>query len=95
MNVLQDRTPYAGRPVGNIPECMPLDNSLNREIFHSLRFHCVLSRFVLDMEGTDKEDSNMRFSPLKIYFGVEKLNPIFLSSSSVPSMSSTKRLKTQ
>ena len=31
MNGLQDGTPYAGRPVGNIPEFMPLDNSLNRE----------------------------------------------------------------
>ena len=55
MNGLQDGTPYAGRPVGNIPEFIPLDNSLNRYILHSLRFHCVLSRFVLDGEGTDKE----------------------------------------
>ena len=62
MNGLHDGIPYAGRPVGNIPEFMPLDNSLNRDILHSLRFHCVLSRFVLDWEGTDKEESNMRFS---------------------------------
>ena len=60
-NGLHDRTPYAGRPVGNIPEFMPLDNSLNRDILHSLRSHCVLSRFVLDGEGTDKEERNMRF----------------------------------
>ena len=53
MNGLQDGTPDAGRPVGNSPEFMPLDNSLNRDILHSLRFHCVLSRFVLDGEGTD------------------------------------------
>ena len=45
MNGLQDGTPYAGRPVGNSPEFMPLDNSLNRDILHSLRVHCVLSRF--------------------------------------------------
>ena len=62
MNGLQDGTPYAGRPVGNIPKFMPLDNSLNRDILHSLRFHCVLSRFVLDGEGTEGEESNMRFS---------------------------------
>ena len=62
MNVLQDGTPYAGRPVGNSPEFMPLDNSLNRDILHSLRFHCVLSRFVIDGEGTDEEENNMRFS---------------------------------
>ena len=44
MNVFQDGTPYAGHPVGNTPKFMPLDNSLNRDILHSLRFHCVLSR---------------------------------------------------
>ena len=30
LNRLQNGTPYDGRPVGNIPEFMPLDNSLNR-----------------------------------------------------------------
>ena len=48
MNVLQDGTPYAGRPVCNSPEFMPLDNSLNREILHYLLFHCVLIRFLID-----------------------------------------------
>ena len=62
MNGLQDGIPYAGRPVGNIHEFMPLDNFLNRDILHFLRFHCVLSRFVLDGEGTDEEERNMRFS---------------------------------
>ena len=32
MNGLQDRIPYAGHPVDNSPEFMPLDNSLNRYI---------------------------------------------------------------
>ena len=62
MNGLQDGTHYAGLPVGNSPEFMPLDNSLNIDILHSLRFHCVLSRFVLDGEGTDEEERNMHFS---------------------------------
>ena len=53
INGLQDRTPYAGRPVRKSPEFVPLDNSLNKDILHSLRFHCVLSRFVLDGEVTD------------------------------------------
>ena len=44
MNGLHYGTPYAGRPVGNISELMPLDNSLNRDILHCLRFHFVLSR---------------------------------------------------
>ena len=35
MNVLQDGTPYSGRAVGNSPEFMPLDNSLNRDIWKS------------------------------------------------------------
>ena len=62
MNGLQDGTPYDGIPVGNSTEFMPLDNSLNRDILNSLHFHCVLSCFVLDGEGTDKEERNMRFS---------------------------------
>ena len=32
LNGLQDGTPNAGRPVGNSPKFMPLDNSLNRDI---------------------------------------------------------------
>ena len=59
MNGLQDGTPYTGCPVGNSHKFMPLANSLNRDILHSLRFHCVLSRFVLDGEGTDKEERNI------------------------------------
>ena len=62
MNGLQDGTPYARRPVDNSPEFMPLDNILNREILKSLRFHCVLSCFVIDREGTDEEERNMQFS---------------------------------
>ena len=62
MNVFQDVTPYYGSPVGNSPEFMHLYNSLNRDILNSLRFHCVFSRFLLDREGTDKNERNMRFS---------------------------------
>ena len=62
MNGLQDGTPYDGSPVGNIPEFMPLYNILNRDILHSFRFQCVLSRFLLDGEVTDKEERNMLFS---------------------------------
>ena len=62
MNECKDRTHYAGRHVGKMPKFMPLDNSLNVDILHSLCFHCVLSRFLLDREGTDKEKRNMRFS---------------------------------
>ena len=52
MNGLQDGTPYSGRPVGNSTEFMPLDNSLNRDILHSLRMHSVLSYYIVDGEET-------------------------------------------
>ena len=42
LNELQYGNPYAGRPVGNNPKFMPLDNSLCRDILHSLRMHSVL-----------------------------------------------------
>ena len=31
MNLFQDGTPYSGRPVGNIPKFMPLDDNLNKD----------------------------------------------------------------
>ena len=43
VNRLQYGTPYYGRPVGNIPEFMPLENSLNHYILHYLCIHIVLS----------------------------------------------------
>ena len=55
---------------------MPLDNSLNKDILHSLRFHCVLSPFLLDGEGTDEEERNMRFSfspPKEIARGLKRI----------------------
>ena len=76
MNGLQEGTPYAGRHVGNSPEFMPLDNSLNRDILHCLRIHCVLSRFVLDGERTDEEESNLCFSfstPREIARGMKRI----------------------
>ena len=76
MNGLQDGTPYAGLPVVNNPKFMTLDNSLNRDILHSLHFNCVLSRFVLYGEGTDEEERNMRFSfstPREIARGMKRI----------------------
>ena len=55
---------------------MPLDNSLNRDILHSLRFYCVLSRFLLDGEVTNKGERNMRFSfstPREIARGMKRI----------------------
>ena len=85
MNGFQYGTPYAGHPIGNIPEFMSLDNSLNIDILQSLRFHCVLSRFLLDREGTDKEERNaLQFLYTKVncqrneaYMGIKNGNPFF------------------
>ena len=62
LNGLQYGTPYAGRTVGNSPEFMRLDNILNRDILHSLRFHCVLSHSIVDGEETAEEERNLCFS---------------------------------
>ena len=76
MNGFQDGTPYDGRPVGNIPKFMPLDNNLKRDILQCLRFHYVLSRFVLDREGTYEEERNMHLSfstPKEIAQGMKRI----------------------
>ena len=41
LNLLQNGNPYAGHPVGNSPKFVPLDNSLNHDILHSLRMHII------------------------------------------------------
>ena len=73
MNGLQNGTHYSGHPVFDSPEFIPLDNILNIDIFHSLRFHCVSSRFVIDGEGTNTEERDMRFSfstPKENFIGI-------------------------
>ena len=62
INGIQDGTPYDGRPVGNIPKFMPLDNYLNHGILYSLYMHSVLSCYILDGEETDEEGRNICFS---------------------------------
>ena len=46
-SVLQYWAPCDVFPVVNSPRIMRLDNSLNRDILQSLRFHSVLSRIFL------------------------------------------------
>ena len=86
MNGLQDGTTYAGRPKGNSPEFMPLDNSLNRDILQSLRFHCVLSRFWLEGGGNRRGGEEYaiqflytkgNFQRTETYMGIENRNPFF------------------
>ena len=76
INGFLDGTPYDVCPVGNNPEIVPLDNILNRDILHSLRFYCVLSRFLIEEKGTDKEERNMRFrlsTPKEITQGLKRI----------------------
>ena len=75
-NGLKDCTPYFVCPVGNSPEFMSIDNSLNREILPSFCMHIVLSRYILDGEETDEEERNMCFSysaPRKISRGLKRI----------------------
>ena len=43
-------TIFYGRPVGNSPEFMPLDNSLNQEVLMSHRFHCAVTYHLRDID---------------------------------------------
>ena len=58
LNGLQDGNPRSGRPVGNSPEFMPLDNSLNRYILQSLHFH-FFSQSIVDGEEATEEESKL------------------------------------
>ena len=62
LNGIQYGTPNFSSLIGNIPEFIPLYDSLKRNISHSLRMHSVLSRYILDGEKTKGEESNMCFS---------------------------------
>ena len=76
LNGLRDGTPYSGRPVGNIPEFMPLYNSHNRDILQSFRFHCVLSHVIIDGKETTEEERKLCFSfltPREIARGLKRL----------------------
>ena len=86
MNGLQDRTPYAGRPVGNSPEFKPLDNSLNRDILHSLHFHCVFEPFFDirggKIQGGEEYELQLIYTKGNLqrseaYMGIENGNPLF------------------
>ena len=62
-------TVYACRPVGNSPEFMPLDNSLNQDIQLSLSMHCAITAHLPD---TDSRKFSMR-TPNTIHEGISKI----------------------
>ena len=59
---------YAGRPVGNSPELMPLDNSLNNDLQMSHRYHCIVTAHLPD---TDERKFSLS-TPLRIARGIKK-----------------------
>ena len=73
-------TTYACRPVGNQPEWMPLDNSLNNDIQLALSLHCAITAYL-----DDGDIRKFSFStPSTIVSGIQRIhnNP---ASSNVPS----------
>ena len=62
-------TVYANRPVGNSPEFMPLDNSLNQDIQVSLSLHCAITAHLPD---ADSRKFSMR-TPKTIVEGIDKI----------------------
>ena len=44
---------WAGRPMGNSPELMPLDNSLNQDLHEGVRFHVSVSTMYFERGETD------------------------------------------
>ena len=68
-NGVNANTVYKGRPFGNSPEFMPLDNSLNNDIKSSLNRHCCVTSHLT-------RDDKRRFSnstPKKISEGIHRL----------------------
>ena len=71
-------TVYANRPVGNRPEFMPLDNSLNADIQFSLSLHCAITAY---LDDNDERKFSMR-TPLTIVEGIRR---IYGNEGNVPS----------
>ena len=62
-------TVYVYRPVGNSPEFMPLDNSLNQDIQLSLSLHCAVTAHLPD---NDPRKFSMR-TPKTIQSGIQRI----------------------
>ena len=66
---LNSGTVYVARPVGNRPEFMPLDNSLNADIQYALSLHCAITAHLDD----DDERKFSMATPLTIVRGIRRL----------------------
>ena len=63
-------TTYFGRPVGNRPEWMPLDNSLNNDIQSVLSLHCTITAHI---EDVNDERKFSLATPTTIVSGIRRL----------------------
>ena len=69
LNGLNSKTIYENRYVGNSPEFMTLDNSLNNDLQLSHRYHCIVTAHL-------PETDNRKFSlstPLRISKSIQKI----------------------
>lgn len=55
---------WSGRPVGNSPELMPLDNSLNQDLHESVRKHVSMSLIIRKLDASDPRLFSMATSKL-------------------------------
>ena len=68
-NGVNRNTPYDGRCVGNSPEMMPLDNSLNNDLKESHKYHCICTAHL----PTDDPRKHSLSTPLRIAEGIKKI----------------------
>ena len=56
MKGLNEGTRYAGRPVGDSPELMPLDSTLNKDVDDAVKMHVA---YISHLLNTDKRKFSM------------------------------------
>ena len=74
-------TQFENCSVGNSPEFMPLDNSLNNDVKKEHDFHCALTSHLLISDEKKISDTN----PKLILRGIKRLVEGHLPSDGVPS----------
>ena len=67
-------TVYAGRPVGNTPEIMPLDSNLNKDIHEAVKTHSTYTN-ILDQKDPKKLVSQQQSTDkvLTVEYGIHHL----------------------
>ena len=71
LNGLNAKTTYQDRYVGNSPEFMPLDNSLNYDLQLSHRYHCIVTAHLPDSDEFVYCQHNLDIN-LHIFSGIDQ-----------------------